>query len=481
VKRHLPDVTIVMGGTGISDAVEEALKDERFYSFIDYAIVGDGEESLPELVSALEGKIPLDQVAGLWRREEGKIIEPRRYHNVDMDLTPTPDYRDIDFSPYALPEPASIYVTSRGCYYGKCTFCPDSFRQGFRKRSPQRVYEDVRDIVLNQGVRNIHFFDPLTPPVTLEYVSRQVAKEKLPINWYAEVKFETIYTNKEYVRKLAKGGCRQLQFGFESGVQRVLDGMVKGNRLDQIEVILDNLRENQITCAVTWFIGFPTEDEPDARESWNFLRRHGDAIFLSLYTGRFGLGHDVPVFHKPEDYNIEILYDEHGYLSYRRKDGRDWNQMPLHETFHVRSDIPIAINSAGLLYAAYNPEGLYKIRGMATIGPPAHEGAPVRERIATFPQENYWIELPPAEGLRRGVLFVAAYGDCFNVDGAELDLLARIKTGPTRLGDLIDAATDPAATEKRLELFVNRGYIETPDPRMAEYLEKRRRGSPIAV
>jgi len=51
------------------------------------------------------------------------------------------------------------------------------------------------------------------------------------------VKFEKIYTSREYVRTISEGGCRLLQFGFESGVQRVLDGMKKGNRLDQIEIM----------------------------------------------------------------------------------------------------------------------------------------------------------------------------------------------------------------------------------------------------
>lgn len=475
LKRHMPDVKFVMGGTGISDAVDVVLTDERFYSFMDYAVVGDGEESLPDLVAALEGKKSFDEVSGLWRRENGAVVPAKHHHMVDMNLTPTPDYRDIDFSPYAIPEPASIYTTSRGCYYGKCTFCPESFRQGFRKRSPQRVYEDVRDIVLNQGVRNIHFFDPLTPPITLEYVSRQVAKENLPINWYAEVKFETIYTNKEYIRKLAAGGCRQLQFGFESGVQRVLDGMIKGNRLDQIEIILDNLRESKITVAVTWFIGFPTEDEPDARESWNFIRKHGDAIFLSLYTGRFGLGHDVPVYQHPDKYNVTIVHDENGNPGYKRNDGRDWNQFPLHETYHVRSDIPLAINSAGLLYAAYNPEGLYQLRGMGTIGPPAHEGPPIADRIATVPSENNWVELTETGSRnRRGVIFVAASCERFDLDGIEIDLLNQLKRGPAHLKSVIESAADPKEVERRLATFINRGYVESADPRLNEYLAKRR-------
>jgi radical SAM superfamily enzyme YgiQ (UPF0313 family) len=45
-----------------------------------------------------------------------------------MDASPTPDFTGIEFDLYMVPERIAILTTSRGCYYGKCTFCPESFR-----------------------------------------------------------------------------------------------------------------------------------------------------------------------------------------------------------------------------------------------------------------------------------------------------------------------------------------------------------------
>jgi hypothetical protein len=465
VRDAVPGVRFLIGGTGVSDAQHVILTDPRFYDFVDYAVVGDGEEALPDLVAALEGAKPFSEVSALWRRDGRDIVRPSFVRNVDMDDNPVPDYRGIDFSHYMLPEPAGFYTTSRGCYYGKCTFCPESFRTGFRMRSPENVYADIRDIVRNQGVRNIHFFDPLTPPRTLAHLSREAAREQLPLNYYAEVKFEKIYTSKRYVKTLAEGGCKILQFGFESGVQRVLDQMKKGNNLDQIEIMLDNLKEHGITVAGSWFIGFPTENEEDARETWRFIRRHWDEMHFSLYTGTFGLGHDVPVFKDPKTYDIELTFDAFGNPSYRRNDGGDWDHQKLHAPFHVRSDIAISICGTTLLYSAYRPDLVYELRGVNGIGPVSWEDPPIAERFVRVPPENGMLEVAPAPGgKRRFRLFVAQSCDTFDADETDLELLRRIGPDGRLLSEVLEADDAPPDVVARLGAFIDRGLVESPDP-----------------
>jgi anaerobic magnesium-protoporphyrin IX monomethyl ester cyclase len=465
MKEKHPGVKFVIGGTGVSDAQHIILTDPRFYEYIDYAIVGDGEEALPDLIAAIEGKKSFDEVAALWRRDGREVVKPARFHNVDMDLSPAPDYRRVDFTHYCLPEPTAIYTTSRGCYYGKCTFCPESFRVGFRMRSPENVYADMRELVLNQGVRNVHFFDPLTPPRTLAYLSREVAREKLPLNWYAEVKFEKIYTSKQYMKTLSEGGCKILQFGFESGVQRVLDGMKKGNNLAQIEIMLDNLKAHGIGVSVTWFIGFPTESEDDARESWRFLRRHDDEMHLSLYTGTFGLGHDVPVFQHPEDYDIKLTFDALGNPSYQRNDGGDWDQQKQHVGYHVRSDLQTAIGGAALHYAANRPDLLRELRVTSAVGPMSFEEPPIAERVVSVPTENNYLESAPgADGRMRYKVYVAQSAEAFDADETDIALLKKIGHEGRRLSEVIESDGAPADVMERLAAFVDKGFIEMPDP-----------------
>jgi hypothetical protein len=463
IRKAIPGAKFLMGGTGISDWQDIVLTDRRFYEYVDYAIVGDGEEATLELLDAMAGKRPFEDVSGLWRASGTQVVKPARMHNVDMDLSPTPDYAEIDFGHYMLPERAAFYTTSRGCYYNKCTFCPEGFRITFRMRSPERVYEDVRHLVNEQGIRNIHFFDPLTPPRTLAYVAREAARDQVPLRFHAEVKFEKIYTSREFVKTLAAGGCKMLQFGFESGVQRVLDGMKKGNNLEQIEIILKNLAAHEIVVAVTWFIGFPTEDEEDARETWRFIRRHDPEILYSMYTGTFGMGHDVPVFQHPEQYGVKVTHDAGGNPTYLRDDGGDWNHEVLHRGFHARSDIQLTNCGIALLYAANRPDLIPELRGYGTLGPVSWESPPLEERIAWVPPENGVLELPASGGARRYRVHVAQSGATFEVEEGDIDLLHRIGPGGCELGVILGAAGAAPDLRARLGRLVDAGMLESAE------------------
>ncbi len=465
LRREMPTLKFVIGGTGISDCAEKVLTDPRFYDYIDYAIVGDGEEAVVDIVTAVEGKKSFDEVDALWRRDEsGEVLRPVKFKNVNLDESPTPDYAEVDFSHYLLPEKAGIYTTSRGCYYGKCTFCPESFRVGFRKRSPQRVYDDVEQLVEEQGVKFLHFFDPLTPPVTLEYVAKQVARDNLDFHWYAEVKFEKIYTNRIYVEKLSKGGCAQLQFGFESGVQRVLDSMKKGNDLQKIEIILEHLRDFGITMCGTWFIGFPTEREDDARESWRFWRRHPESMHLSLYTGTFCLDHDVPVFHRPEDFGVEVVTGEHGFSTVKQLDGSDWDTDRQHTAYHVRSDIELTTCGASLLYGARYPERLYQLRAVAQVGPTSTDEPPVPDRVVRLGRENNILVYEDSQGQMQRFGYVAESQRDYLLDEIDVAVLERVGSEGKLVAGLMAEPDAPTDIRERIDLMIDRGLLESPDP-----------------
>src|SRR6185369_3705846 len=257
-------------------------------------------------------------------------------------------------------------------------------------------------------------------------------------NYYAEVKFEKIYTSKQYVKILAEGGCKLLQFGFESGVQRVLDQMKKDYNLDQIEIMLDNLKEYGIAVSVTWFIGFPTESEEDAKETWRFIRRHDDEMHLSLYTGTFGLGHDVPVFQHPEEYDIKLTFDALGNPSYTRNDGGDWDQQKQHVGYHVRSDLQTAIGGAAIHYAANRPDLLPELRVTAALGPMSYEDPPISERIAAVPTENGYLEVGKGpDGRHRYKVFVAQSAEQFDADETDIALLKQVSHEGRLLSEVI--------------------------------------------
>ena len=466
IRKHLPKVRFVMGGTGVSDTAEMILSDRRFWDYIDYSIVGDGEEALPALCAAMNGERSFDSVPALWRLEGDEITRPSCHDLADLNKSPTPDYRDVDFSHYMLPEKAGIYTTSRGCYYGKCTFCPESFRDGFRRRSAERVYDDVKKMVEEQGIKHLHFFDPLTPPATLARVSKRVAQDGLDLNWYAEVKFDNIYTNEDYVRTLSKGGCRQLQFGFESAVQRVLDKMLKGNDVERIKVIIQRLHQYGISTVATWFLGFPTETREEALQTWQFWRDHAETMQLNLYTGVFSVGPEVPVFNHPEEFGVKIVTGEDGYPHCVAADGNDWNKEELHPTFHTRSDIEVTICGAGLLYATYHPERLYQLRNMNMVGPTSHDAPPIEERKLWAAKENALRTLDPElDGDEGTVGYVAESLQTFKLDPEDVAVLKTLEGKAFLLGSELLAS---GVERDRLAKLIDLGFLESRDPATAD-------------
>ena len=161
-----------------------------------------------------------------------------------------------------------------------------------------------------------------------------------------------------------------MQFGFESSTQRILDLTAKGNHIDEVDGMLDNLKASGIGASVFWFIGFPTETEEEAYKTYDFIQDRRDRIALSSYTGTYDLLPDQPIFHEADRYGIDISRREDGFYEYRYKDGTaPYDRTELNEAFLSRGDAEMIIHGAYLPYALNNPDGLERITGSKRMGP----------------------------------------------------------------------------------------------------------------
>src|SRR5262249_2813219 len=259
LKERAPHVKVVVGGPTINDYAYRLFEDSSLSSLIDFAVAGEGERSITGLADALARGGGFEQVPNLYWFERGEVRKSPLPPDVpDLNDFPSPDFRGVPFEKYLSPARIANLQTSRGCYYGKCTFCGDGFRRNFRMRAPDRIYADIKQIHVDCGVDHFLFWDSLAPPKTLKHVAQNIRANGDKIVWFAETKFEKPYTNPELMRTLAEGGCRFLQFGFESGSQRVLDLIDKGNDIERVDTILALMKDVGIHAGVSWFIGFPT-------------------------------------------------------------------------------------------------------------------------------------------------------------------------------------------------------------------------------
>jgi len=448
IKQRAPDVKIVVGGPTVNDYADRLFGGTELSPWIDFGVAGEGERAIVALAAAVERGGGYDAVPNLRWFEGGEVKRSLLPPDVpDLNEFPAPDFSGIDFGLYLTPSRVANLQTSRGCYYGKCTFCGDGFRRNFRMRSPDRVYADIKQIHKDCGVDHFLFWDSLAPPKTLRHVAQQVAANGDPIYWFAETKFEKPYANETMMETLAKGGCRFLQFGFESAKQRVLDLIDKGNDLERVDVILDLMKKHGIKAGLSWFIGFPTAAAEDDLHTYDFVTRRGEAIGMSVYTGTFFLGRDTLVFTNPDRFGIRVVEKDDGSVDYEMKDGvPHYDATELDLAFRARGDLPLLNHGGYLLYAAHRPDLQTLITSAGRSGPLSKDVPDLAARrlaptdgvtVSSFRWNAF---APDGDGFERPVRVAhnEKTGLCYPLEEVEAQLMA-LADGRKSAGELLRA------------------------------------------
>jgi radical SAM superfamily enzyme YgiQ (UPF0313 family) len=482
LRERAPDARIVIGGTLIDSFADPMAADPRLYRLFDYAMVGEGDESLCQLASTLESGGDLAAVPNLYyRTADGGIKFTGKKAVADLNSLPGPDFSGMPLKSYPFPEPIVSFQTSRGCYYGACAFCSLSFRDNFRARDALAVVEDMIRIHESTGARNFLLWDSLSPPKTLKRIARELRRRGRGFNWFAETKLEKVFAKPGFVADLGAGGCRFLHFGLESANARVLDLINKGNDMRDVEAILDNAKTAGVLTSLSWFIGFPTETPDEARQTYRFIEERRDRIALSIYCGTYTLLPDQLLFDNQRRYGIKIRREEGGRYEYVYDDeSRHYDRGDLHYAYVTRGDSDVLTHGSFLLYAAENPAGLGNITNYRRMGPLAYhvedaENALLQRaaeahcfRVGRDPVKDFGAPPSPAT-----LVYQALSGEVFRPLGREMLVL--------------DAAAEPVAAKSlRAKLgmtreefdglvfrLANRGLLAVAPAEFPEYDENR--------
>ena len=277
LKDRAPEVFVVMGGPHVTSFSREVITE---CEAVDAAVPGEGEVVLTDLADRLDRRETWRDVSGIIHRgTEGEAITNPPARMVDnLDAMPHPMRTLFDPYPYRpLPnqvrnEPATTSITSRGCSWGKCTFCYQGgeFSPKYRRRSPQNVLDEIRYLVRERGYREIVFWDD-TFAVNSAWINDfcdGLDREKLKISWSCYGHMRGI--KRDMLRRMAKSGCYNLYYGFESGVQEILDLIKKGTTLDEIRKCVGWAKESGMEVRGSFILGFPTETPEMTRKTIDF-------------------------------------------------------------------------------------------------------------------------------------------------------------------------------------------------------------------
>jgi radical SAM superfamily enzyme YgiQ (UPF0313 family) len=307
IKEDFPDTHITIGGNIVTRLRDSIKENETLFGLFDSAIVYEGETAFVKLVNAVENNEGFSTLPNLIYRDENGIHTNKEVFAENMAELPPPDFDGLPLEKYFVPELILPYLATRGCYWGRCTFC-DHFQgyvEGFRTKQIDHIVEEIEFLKDKYQTRFFHFTDESYPPALFRKLSRQLIDKKSNIVWTTHMRFEESLLDDEVWQDANESGCRYLHFGYESGNDRVLKLMDKATNLDAIETNLRMSAQAGIWNHIMGFFGFPGETAEESEDSKNFVEKNADHIH-SLGFMTFVLGKFSPIAFEPEKYGVSF-------------------------------------------------------------------------------------------------------------------------------------------------------------------------------
>ncbi len=308
IKRNLPGIHIVLGGTQITKFASDLSSFPELFKFVDSMVTFEGERPLKALLKALKNKEDLSRGPNLIYLEKGCVnrnptIDPEPINNL-----PTPDFQDLSLDRYLLGDLMLPIITSRGCYWGKCSFCTyrEIHKRALELRDISLVVEDIKLLSEKHQCRYFRIVDDALSPKRCGDLSTEILKTGINIRWRCMARMEKAFTG-NLCNLMAKAGCNQVLFGLESCSQRVLNLMNKGIRVDDVKSILKHFKEAGIKTHLSFMIGFPTETREEADKTKQFIVENKD-LYSTKYVQTFILEAGTELDRTPEKFGITKVF-----------------------------------------------------------------------------------------------------------------------------------------------------------------------------
>ena len=305
IKEEFPATHITLGGNIITRIRDTLPEIEGLWQWFDSAVVYEGESAYLQLTEAVKSGGDFAKLPNLIYKDESGIHVNKEVCAENLAELPPPDFDGLPLEKYFVPHLILPYLATRGCYYGRCTFC-DHFQgyvEGFRTKQVDQITEEIKFLKDKYGTRFFHFTDESYPPALFQKLSRKLIDDKLDIAWTTHMRFEESLLDEQVWQDVGESGCKYLHFGYESGNQRVLKLMDKSTKLDAIETNRRMSSEAGIWNHLMGFFGFPGETNEEADDSKAFVEKNSAHIH-SLGFMTFVLGKYSPIAFEPEKYGV---------------------------------------------------------------------------------------------------------------------------------------------------------------------------------
>ncbi|MBU1136289.1 MAG: B12-binding domain-containing radical SAM protein [Nanoarchaeota archaeon] len=296
-KSHRTNPKIILGGPLISSEPKLIFDDLK----ADFAVIGEGEETIVELLDCLEKKGDLSKVKGLVFKEDKTIFTGTRKPIQNLDALPFPDYRSFEYEEYLNNVPCNLHHTthffdfprpyyllaSRSCPF-HCTFCYHDTE--FRERTINNIMKEIKSVVKKYkiNVLIIHAECFSLDMKRLKDFCKKIKKYREELDWDLRwiVQMSVLRVNGDVLKMMRDSGCLVLSYGFESMSPEVLKSMRKPITPKLIEDAFFKTLELKMGVVGNFIFGDVAETKETAKETLDWWKKNA--------KGQIGLGFIQP-------------------------------------------------------------------------------------------------------------------------------------------------------------------------------------------
>jgi radical SAM superfamily enzyme YgiQ (UPF0313 family) len=282
LKRRLPPGTFFMAG-GVHPTI---FPEPTLRQGADVVVTGEGEETASEVVRRVErGERDLRGVPGtVCLDPDGNLVDNgARALMPELSALPRPARHLLDFTPYLAPpgvirgysmsKVATVFST-RGCPYG-CIYCGSHnvFGRKIRYRPVEDVVDEIAELRARYDVRGIYFCDDLftlDKQWVLDFCKELSGRLPGQIRWACQTRVDAVHL--DILSTMRAAGCVQVDFGVESGSERVLKILSRKTPKDKILRAFRTAQSAGLRTCATFIIGSPEEELDDLEQSLQLAR-----------------------------------------------------------------------------------------------------------------------------------------------------------------------------------------------------------------
>lgn len=297
IRKEIPKATFVVGGIHVTTMPEEALTELQ----ADIAVIGEGERTILDLCNRLAGGEPWREVEGIQFRDDSGAFRrtaPRAFIE-NLDELPFPARHLLHFDEYMLPpgiirgwwsERSTTIITSRGCPFS-CIWCASHciFGRKVRRRGVENVIQEIEHLIQRYHVDTVWFIDD-TFTLYKQWVlafCQTLADRGIRLAWGCQAHVKT--ADEEMFTAMKQAGCVQLDFGVESGSDRVLKALKKHSSAEAVRKAFAITKKVGIRTMATFMFGSPEETREDVEATMGLAREikpdFASSFFITPYPG----------------------------------------------------------------------------------------------------------------------------------------------------------------------------------------------------